>query len=1248
MTRARKWLLGTGIAAGTLFAVVALLVAWLLYTPSGLRFVLDRGAAMTDGQFGYASATGTLAGEVVISGLHYRDEDGTSVRIERAAVDLQPWELLANRLHVRTARIDGIDVSLAPSTQPTESGGFALRPPIDVVLDDTLLTRITVRDGNASLYEADSFAIAGRWTRNRIELTRMALRARAGNADLEGKLEFTQGYNGEGRATLDWTYQGTRYAAEFTTHSANGQATLQATVTSPIKAQLDATYAIRGRAWTINLHVPQFDRRTVPALPASIKAVAMDLQGSGNARSGMFTGNIIVDGHDVVVDPLAFRFDGKTLTLDPVRVRARNSDGAATVTGVVDLRGGPVRASLHADWHDVELPADLVGQTLATHGEVQIEGGAAQFMVKGALSIGPPGRLSDLQLDLAGTTQAITINALKLVQEGGGLSARGQVELKPHAAWQLEATAERFDPGAILAGWDGAMDFNLATHGTITPKGPEVVVKLTDTDGTLRGRSIAGSEADVRISPGNLLDGSLRLVTGNSRIEARGTRGARTNAVIDVDVASLGDWFPGASGKLRGQFSVAGAWPALAIAGQLRGTALIHGGHRIDNLQLNGSIPDVSKPGGDIDLALSGVRLAGGVELDSVRLVGRGTAAAHRFEFNANGKQLRAGATLQGRWQATTRRWSGTLDNLELAPQGMPTWRQQQPSTVSWQNGVATLGELCLSPGTPRACISGSRDARGAITLAYTLADLPLQTLVAMAPGADPLQASGEISGSGQIKREVNGTLGGQANLAVSEGRIAFASNPEQSLLAWSAITANAGAANGNRRLALNAALAEGGHVKVDLDVRGGTRSLDGNIDINLRNLAVLGAVSPGIANVKGSLVGNLVLGGTATAPRFSGRIQTAGFSAELPAAGLVLHDGAFAIAGDDQGQLQITGELGSGQGVLHIDGNMGLGSNAPLAFTFRGDNVLVADIPAAHVVASPDLKLARSDGLLTLTGSVAIPSARAQLDKLRGEATGQGGVQASPDIVVVDEPQPEPAESMALHANVTVTLGDDVRLQGFGLDGRAQGRLTVEARPGRAATGRGQVAVLGTFQGFGQNLSIERGQLLFADTPLDNPGLDIRAVRHIRNQDVTVGVAIRGTARAPVLSVFSTPAMQQSEALAYLVTGQPLGSLTSDQGSNVSAAAQALGGVLGNRIAGNVGARMGLQLGVSGSEALGGSAFTVGRYLSPRLFLSYGTGLFVPGQVVTVRFLINSFLNFEAENATTGNRASLNYRIER
>jgi translocation and assembly module TamB len=179
---------------------------------------------------------------------------------------------------------------------------------------------------------------------------------------------------------------------------------------------------------------------------------------------------------------------------------------------------------------------------------------------------------------------------------------------------------------------------------------------------------------------------------------------------------------------------------------------------------------------------------------------------------------------------------------------------------------------------------------------------------------------------------------------------------------------------------------------------------------------------------------------------------------------------------------------------------------------------------------------------------------------------------------------------------------------------------------------------------------------LLFASTPIDNPGLNIKAIRSLQpnatiNEGQQVGLQITGTAKRPVLTVFSNPVMDQSDALSYLITGKPLSQVSSGGESNmVNAAAQALGSATGNLLARSIGSKLGIEdIGVSSSDALnGGSAFTVGKYLSPRLYLSYGIGLFEPGQVITLRYRLSRRWSFEAQNATDFNRASLNYRIEK
>ncbi len=266
-----------------------------------------------------------------------------------------------------------------------------------------------------------------------------------------------------------------------------------------------------------------------------------------------------------------------------------------------------------------------------------------------------------------------------------------------------------------------------------------------------------------------------------------------------------------------------------------------------------------------------------------------------------------------------------------------------------------------------------------------------------------------------------------------------------------------------------------------------------------------------------------------------------------------------------------------------------------------RGERFLAADIPGAKVVISPDLKLERSAERTLLTGRVRLPSADINLQRL---PRGNRAPTASDDVVIVDDAadMARRAQSAPLQASITIELGDQVKLTGYGLDATVAGQLEVRERPGEPTTGAGEIRVAGTYKAYGQDLTIRQGQLLYAATPLDNPNLSITAVRVV--DVITAGFRVTGTAQSPQLAVFSDPSMGQSQALAYIVTGKSLDEIGQGSGSESDAlrsAAQSLGSAAGGLLAKNLGKRLGVdEVGVKESAALGGSALTVGQYLSP------------------------------------------------
>ncbi|MFD8041448.1 translocation/assembly module TamB domain-containing protein, partial [Streptomyces bauhiniae] len=88
---------------------------------------------------------------------------------------------------------------------------------------------------------------------------------------------------------------------------------------------------------------------------------------------------------------------------------------------------------------------------------------------------------------------------------------------------------------------------------------------------------------------------------------------------------------------------------------------------------------------------------------------------------------------------------------------------------------------------------------------------------------------------------------------------------------------------------------------------------------------------------------------------------------------------------------------------------------------------------------------------------------------------------------------------------------GDDVKLKGFGLDGKLGGQMRVRSRPGREMTASGALSVEGRYEAYGQKLQISRGNLAWNNGPVSDPILDVRAEREVGAVKAGVDISGRG-----------------------------------------------------------------------------------------------------------------------------------------
>jgi translocation and assembly module TamB len=347
-------------------------------------------------------------------------------------------------------------------------------------------------------------------------------------------------------------------------------------------------------------------------------------------------------------------------------------------------------------------------------------------------------------------------------------------------------------------------------------------------------------------------------------------------------------------------------------------------------------------------------------------------------------------------------------------------------------------------------------------------------------------------------------------------------------------------------------------------------------------------------------------------------------------------------------------------QGINARDGHIDL--------DFDGDRVIVkqATLNAGdgHLDASGDLRLAdrkvtgtlnvkfdkfeavsRTDRTMIVSGSGALRFGPTGIDVTADVKADHGSLQLaerrgptlSNDIVIVGREQDDteaPAPNTPVRFEVKFDMGDDFKAKGAGFDGKLGGTIRITG-VGTDLRAIGSVGVReGTYEGYGQRLTIDRGNLIFSG-PIDNPALDINAVR--KNLAVEAGVQITGTALAPQARLTSNPNVPDTEKLSWLVLGHGLAtSNKSDYALLTSAAAGLLGSSDSASIQSRIAATLGVdEIGVSGLGGDKGGLLTVGKQISSRLRVSFEQGFTKAATLIKVRYNIYKRIDLQVQTGT-------------
>jgi translocation and assembly module TamB len=414
-------------------------------------------------------------------------------------------------------------------------------------------------------------------------------------------------------------------------------------------------------------------------------------------------------------------------------------------------------------------------------------------------------------------------------------------------------------------------------------------------------------------------------------------------------------------------------------------------------------------------------------------------------------------------------------------------------------------------------------------------------------------------------------------------------------------------------------------------------------------DLAFLALLSPDLGAVGGSLAVDLGVGGTVKEPTVEGSGAWNQGRLSVPGWGLIVEQIEATATSRDGRALQFDATGKVGDGTLTLTGSTALDPAAgwPTQLKLRGESVEAVQLTDAEIFVSPDLDVRVQLPDVRVTGTVRVPHANVKLSELPAQA-----LVPSPDTVVHGAQVTSQARPLRLQTDVLLTLGDDVRYSGLNLATKVTGQLRMNQDADRSATATGTLTLAGTYNAYGQTLELERGQLAFSG-PLDDPGLDVRAVRAIEGTGVgleqtRVGVELTGTMKAPRTRVFSTPAMSEADALSYLLLGRPVsGTGSGDETTALQTAAISMGLQQALPAVQRIGQTIGLdELSVQTTDTDAG-ALMAGKNLSPRLYVRYSYGLFNKIGGLLVRFKMNDRFSLETRS---GDQKSMDllYTVEK
>lgn len=1246
MFRMTRWSLLSGAALLLLVSVPLATLLWLVNSESALSLAVSRVPHNIGGVgLRIEGVRGSIA-----RGLHIDlvrvDHELVTVSVTGVDATVRVLPLLWQSIRTSDFRAAHVDIALHPRrTPPTKHIPRFLPEFLTITATPARVQQLTIRPIQGAPVEFHD-VVADATLRPR-HLQVIESHARLGLFELEANGRMTAAdplrFDVTARATVT-PRNGPRWVAAVEGHGDLVKMTLSGGLVEPFKADLhDATlrsfapWSIAGGAAVRDLDLTRWGGSAVFGPIIGDLIVHFDRNGY-RARGALVptalrAGNIDVDFTGQIVAGI--------LQMQRALLRHALSGATAEVSGQIAFPEGGPRLDLRANWSKLRWPLAASNATFTSSaGRATLEGvWPYGFSYQGDLRIA---QLPPANTRAVGVLDHGQLRVTRSVSDvvGGTLDAEGNLDWRPKISWAFKGRARAIDTGRIADALPGTVGFEFAARGHEAAQ-PAVEVTLRELTGRVRGASAVGS-GTFKLADGGVAFERVDLRAGGLRLFADGElQATKRDLKFRVLADDLGVIAPKAEGRLHIDGHVGGSaqHPAVQLRGQL------------DALRLFGIVAQRIEI--DVDTATDArARISArnvtmpGRKLERIEFKLDGRALAHEFSLDAAGPELRLVARGSGElhddlWSMRWNRFDldlasdaelGLIDPfmLRLAPNGLGITR----FCLRGRGDAERTGDGTL-------CAAGNFDA-GRWTAALDIRRLPIASLL------DKPNARASYEGLVDLIAEFgatdDGPLLGKARADFSQARLRWQRvGGKTDLIPLGSGVLNleatpAGLAGELRVSAGDAGIVEGQLRSTRLAGEWRDSPVHGNIRLDSNALALIHLYVPEIDRAAGHIHADLELSGTLGAPLVNGALRFDDGELDLYQVNLALRR-ISAEARMTDNALQFLAAAAAGDGHLDASGTLAWRNRLPYGeLRLTGHDLKLVDVPEARIHASPELVFKVDGRELHASGTVTVPYAKI------APADLTGAVLASADERRVGDAPADPSSTFRVTSNVKLALGEKVTLETFGLSGKLAGTLAVQSGADGTSRGTGELGITeGKYVALGRRLDIDRGRLIFAGGLVNDPGVDLRATKEF--PDVKAGVNVRGTLRAPRMTFFAEPSLPQSQIVSLIIAGGTLeGARTGDVASSGRSALIAQGSAL---LAQQIGAKIGIEdVGIEQNLA-NETSLVLGKYLSSRLYVSYGISLAEAINTIKLRYTLNDRWTLKTEAGKNAS-ADIVYTVEK